>query len=86
MTYTVTVILRGTERYHMEKYLTQRGYHQEGTDGFIAPGIRIVFSAQRKVPLGSIYLTEVEVNFEGDYGTVEAEAASFRLQFLTAGG
>lgn len=80
------VILRGTERYHMEAYLLMLGYHQEGPDVFVGEGIRVVFEAPRKVALGSLQLTEVEVYFVGDPQKVLAGAADLRNRFLTAGG
>lgn len=81
-----TVILRGTERYHMENYLTLRGYRQEAPTVWRTLGVKAVFKPARQIPLGSFTITEVEVTFEGDAETVADEVARFRLQFLTAGG
>ncbi len=86
MNHSVTVILRGTERYHMERYLLLKGYHRSGPDVFRAAGLQAVFQVPRKVPLGSFQITEVEVCFEGDSEAVLREAVQFRTQFMTAGG
>jgi len=86
MNCSLTVILRGTERYHMEDYLKERGYHQVNQDSFQAPGIQVNFESPRKVPLGSFWITEVEAVFEGDAAVAESEASLFRRHFLTAGG
>ncbi len=86
MTHSMTVVLRGTERYHMEDYLLLKGFHRETSDIFTAQDIRVIFEPSRKIPLGLIRITEVEVHFEGDRDQVIAEVARFKLQFLTAGG
>lgn len=84
--YSKTVVLRGTERYHMEAYLIKRGYHPLGPDHFVASDVEAVFEPQRKVPLGSIQITEVSVSFKGKAEAVDEEAVRLRLQFMTAGG
>lgn len=86
MTHSMIVVLRGTERYHMEDYLLLRGFHRETQEIFTTQDIRAVFQPTRKISLGLISITEVEVCFEGDPDKVTSEVARFRLQFLTAGG
>lgn len=86
MCFHETVVLRGTEPYHMEHYLAARGYTRSGCDVFVAEGIRICFVSVQSVALGSIRLTEVTLSFEGDKGLVQKEMAALRLQFMTAGG
>lgn len=83
---SVTVCLRGTERYHMEAYLTEKGYIQESPDCFTADALRVTFAPQRKVPLGSFWITEVDVTFTGSGDHVISESDAFRLRFMTAGG
>lgn len=86
MTHSMTVVLRGTERYHMEDYLLLRGFQRDTPDIFTNQDIRVVFQPARVVSLGVISITEVEVCFEGNPDKVTSEVARFRLQFLTAGG
>lgn len=80
------VTIRGTERYHMEEYLLNQGYRQESPNSFISSRIRVVFTAQRKIALGRISITEIEVRFSGDKESVESESERFKLRFMTAGG
>lgn len=82
----VTVVLRGTERYHMEDYFLERGYTRKSGHAFGIDGLLVTLEEPQKVLLGAIQLTEVAVCLEGDRELAEAEAARFRLQFLTAGG
>lgn len=86
MAYSTRVVLRGTERYHMENYLRQQGYRQESPEVFTGPGIGAAFEPDSQVSFGSIRITEVAVTFEGEEALVTAEVAHFKRHFLTAGG
>lgn len=86
MAYSIRVVLRGTERYHMENYLRQQGYRQEPSAVFTGTEIRAVFEPDSQVSFGSIRITEVAVTFEGEEALVTSEVARFKRHFLTAGG
>ena len=81
----ITVTLRGTEQYHMENYLVAEGFVKKTPGIFKKDGCECHFSYQRKINMGMIEITEVQLIFIGD-SKIQEEADRFKLKFMTAGG
>jgi len=82
---TITVTIRGTEKYHMENYLVQEGYEKISSEIFISQRCECQFIYQKKIKLGIISITEVQLAFIGISNT-QSEVDRFKMKFMTAGG
>jgi len=81
----IIVTIRGTEKYHMQNYLVLEGYKKKSSEIYISQWCECQFKYQKKIKLGIISITEVQLVFIGNSNT-QSEVDKFKMKFMTAGG